>query len=117
MKNLTQYLKKTMFFFVPLLVVAFGLDYMADEGLKRTDYINYKQWSRLYDEQAEADILILGNSRAACHVDPELLGSNLSVNTYNLGLLGGAMQLQHHAYNLYRKHNSKKPSLVVLNVD
>lgn len=117
MKNLTQYLKKTMFFFTPLLVVAFGLNYLADEGLKRTDYVNYKQWSRLYEEKADADILILGNSRAACHVDPELLGRSLSASVYNLGLVGGYPQLQYRAYEIYRKQNSRKPSLIVLNVD
>lgn len=117
MNNLKLYLIKILIFSIPLLVLAFVLNYIADEGLKRTDYINYKQWSRLYEEKAEADILIVGNSRAACHVDPLLLGKNLFSNVYNLGILGGGPLLQYHAYRLYRKQNSRKPSLILLNVD
>ena len=64
----------------------------------------------------DADVLVMGSSRAYRHIDPLIIDSILGVNSYNLGMSGSAFNRQIHKYNLYRKDNCK-PKLIIQNID
>ena len=100
-----------------LVIFIYLLSYMADKGLKNCKLLVYKQWSRLDVIDSMNDLLIMGNSRAACHVNPEILDTLLPFHSYNLGLNDGGMDAVWHAWHLYRMRVNKMPHIVLLNVD
>lgn len=118
MYNPIKYLLvKVCVFLLPLFVFAELAGYIGDSGLKKTKFIDYKMWSRLEeDKNVNADLLIMGNSRASCHINPDILDSILPVHSYNLGLHAGILPLQFHIWRLYIKRN-QKPRTIVWNVD
>lgn len=109
-------LLRSLFFLFPLITVTCLYDFLVGQYLKNTDAIPYKRWNMLYNP-IEADVLVVGNSRAGFHVDPLLVDSILHVKSYNLGMSGGPIEISDVAWKLYRSHNKKIPRLVLCNVD
>jgi len=64
-----------------------------------------------------ADVLVMGNSRAWTQIDPMALDTVLNVNSYNIGLDGSQINRQIQVYNLYRLHNPDPPRLIIQNID
>jgi len=64
----------------------------------------------------DADLLVLGSSRAQSHVMPSVLGPRLSLRAYNAGLKGHGLLYSLSLFDLWRqKHGA--PRAVVLNMD
>lgn len=100
-----------------LVIFIYLLSYMADKGLKNCNLLVYKQWSRFHLIDSIGDLLITGNSRASCHIDPAILDTLLPFHSYNLGLNDGGMDAVWHAWHLYRIRVNKMPHVILLNVD
>ena len=64
----------------------------------------------------DADVIVMGSSRAWVHVNPIILDSILNTSTYNLGIDGSMIDRQIRKYNLYRIYN-RKPKLIIQNID
>lgn len=105
-------------FFILIYLLLFFIGYMVDEGLKRSKYVTFLQYGRFRNEKnINADLLIVGNSRASTSVDPAILKERLHMHTYNLGLNGGTIELQYHAFDLYMKNNTILPRTILLSLD
>ncbi len=102
------------------LASAFGLaiilDAMISSGLRKTDIRKYSVWNDIYKGNINADLLVIGSSRAWCSYNTYILDSLLDCNSYNLGLDGHTLNAQLIRYDTYRRFNSK-PSLVLINTD
>lgn len=104
------------------LVVAIGfllaavLDYSISAGLRRANIRKYATWNDIYRGNINADLIIIGSSRAWCGYNTYLLDSLLSCNSYNLGLDGHAIDFQLIRYDTYLRYNSS-PKLILLNTD
>jgi len=79
------------------------------------DY-RFQTWNNIIDSKINADVIVMGNSRAFCHYVPVVIDSVLQVNSYNLGIGGHQFNVQYLRYKLYEEHN-KKPRLIIQNVD
>lgn len=90
---------------------------MADKGLKECKLLVYKQWNRFDEIDSMSDLLIMGHSRASCHVDPEILDNLLPFHSYNLGLNDGGIDAVLHSWHLYRMRIKKTPRIILLSVD
>ena len=101
--------------FLLLLPLLYLATYLADTGLKKSRYLNYAEWNDLFDGKINADVLIMGTSRAWKHVSPQILDTALHVNSYNLGMDGAAFDLQYDRFRLYLMHN-KKPEYILQEV-
>lgn len=97
-------------------VLAIILDAMISSGLRKTDIRKYSVWNDIYKGNIDADLLVIGSSRAWCSYNTYILDSLLGCNSYNLGLDGHTFNAQLIRYDTYRKFNSK-PSLVLVNTD
>ena len=97
-------------------VVAIVIDVMISSGLRKTDIRKYSVWNDIYKGGIDADLLVIGSSRAWCSYNTYILDSLLDCNSYNLGLDGHTFEAQLIRYNTYRRYNSK-PSLVLVNTD
>lgn len=67
-------------------------------------------------DSINADILIIGDSKAACSYSTLVFDSLCKMNVCNLGVSGQPYGFSILRYNVYRKHN-KKPHLIIINAD
>ena len=94
---------------IPLLCV---LGYIVDSGLKRSRSFLFAEWNDIYAGKINADLLILGSSRAWVQFSPRILDSALHVSSYNLGMDGASFEVQYERLKIYLKHN-KKPRYII----
>lgn len=92
-------------FLTVLLLPLYVLQFAVDSGLRKSRSFFYAEWNDLFDGKINADLIILGSSRAWVQVSPFVLDTTLSVSAYNLGMDGSQFSQQYDRYLLYRKYN------------
>ena len=102
-----RFLRKGTLLFLLVLMSAYALAYMVDAGLRKSRNSYYASWNDLYNSKINADLLIMGSSRAEFHISPKILDSALSLNTYNLGLSAWHFDMQYARFRMYLQHNLK----------
>lgn len=107
---------KFLLFILVIVSITCLLTYAVDSGLRKTEYFHYKEWNLLYQSKINADILILGNSRAYHHVNPIIVDSILNLNSFNLGMDAAQFDLQYARFMTYI-HTNKKPKIILQNID
>ena len=95
---------------------AYVVDYMVSSGLRKTDLRKYAVWNDIYGKKINADVVVIGSSRAWCGYNTYILDSLLHCNSYNLGIDGHNFEMQNIRYATYRRYN-KKPRVVIVNAD
>lgn len=96
--------------------MAFLLQKIADNGLKKSSFGPYKEWNDIIQGNINADVVIQGSSRAMVQISPEILDSALHLNSYNLGMNGWQFYMQYYRFMLYLRHN-RKPKYIIQNID
>lgn len=76
----------------------------------------YRVWNEIIHTPINADLLIIGNSRAWVQYSPQILDSILGTNAYNIGIDGSAINRQRARYDIYRYYQPK-PKYIILNVE
>jgi len=100
----------------------FGLAYLVQEvvdyGLKRMTAHTATQTSisELLSDSLNADILIMGNSRALCSYHSQVIETITGKRVWNIGVSGQPFGISYMRYQLYAQHN-KTPQLVIINID
>jgi hypothetical protein len=112
MKNFL--LKIFLFCLLPVPLLVF-LDHAVEKGLHSSRYLYLSDWNDLFGGKINADIIVLGTSRAYVHVSPAILDSALHLNSYNLGMDGASFDIQNDILKLYLRHN-KKPLYILQEV-
>lgn len=92
------------------------LDIAITYQAQHSDLRPYWKWNHAIRSGNDADIYIMGNSRAWCHFSPAILDSAFDANTMNFGLDGAGFDWQLANYNLYR-NNNPKPKLLIMTID
>jgi hypothetical protein len=113
MKNLIRNLLVACLLIVPILYV---LQYLADKGLRNSKRIPFATWTDIYQSKINADVLIIGSSRAQFMVSPQILDSILGINTYNLGMNGWGTDMHLARFKIYLQHN-KPPKFIIHSID
>ena len=103
-------------FSVLVAVLAFSLDFLITSGLKKTEVGDFQIWNDIYNSRITSDVIISGSSRAARSINPAILDSMLSVNSYNLGNDAYYLYMQYARYQVFAKHNPK-PKLIIQTTD
>ena len=94
-----------------------GIDYAMSYKLQHSVDRRYIGWSKIINEQLDADLVIMGSSRAWVQYDPAILDSILQINTFNMGIDGSGLNRQIIRYEVFDHYQAKKPKYIVLNVD
>ena len=94
-----------------------GIDYAISYKLQHSVDRRYIGWSKIINEQLDADLVIMGSSRAWVQYDPAILDSILQINTFNMGIDGSGLNRQIIRYEVFDYYQAKKPKYIVLNVD
>ncbi len=111
-----HFLIKLTVFFTPLIILFFVAEYIITKGLHNSKYTEYKEWNPILDGKINADVIVLGTSRARSLVSTTILDSVLNINSFNLGIDGYHLEMALSKYNIYRKHNTP-PKIVILCFD
>ena len=99
-----------------LFLLGLSVDFMITKGLRKTGIRKYAVWNDIYNKRIDADLLVLGSSRACYGYNTYILDSLLHCNSYNLGIDGHHFDMQLIRYQTYRRFNAK-PKLILLNTD
>ncbi len=105
--GMKKLLRKLLVFCLLPFPVLFLLQYMIDTGLRRSHHPQFEVWNDVFAGRINADLLVLGSSRAWVQISPAILDSALGMDTYNLGMDGTGFQLQYEYLKAYLKHNRK----------
>ena len=111
-----KFILKILAFSLPLFSCLLIADYILAEEIKQSNERMIESWYDLMHSKIDADIVVMGSSRAWVQINPLILDSVLGVKTYNLGIDGSSANRQIHKYNLYRKYN-RKPQIILQNID
>lgn len=111
-----HFIIKTGTLFAILLVLNAGLDFGVSSILNKSKVPPYVGWNDIIHDSLDADLLIMGSSRALVQYNPAILDSILHLNSYNLGMDGRSLNSQIPKYNVYRK-NQSKPKTIIVNID
>ncbi len=106
------FLKRLVFFLILLAVFLPVMDFLFSWRAQESANANIEAWYDLMHGQIEADLVVLGSSRAQSHVVPDILDSILGTNSYNLGQAGTHLDMHLAKYDLYRARN-KKPDIII----
>lgn len=103
-------------FAIPTLLVLYGINHEVDKGFRKNGSWYTNEWKDIYGSKLDADILMLGSSRAWVHLNPRIFDSITGLNSYNLGLDAYAIDFQIDRFWASIHHN-RKPKFVIQNMD
>ena len=111
-----KFIVRTLVFIGLATIVMTVLDICLSNKLRQRQVGPYACWTDIFHGRIDADLVIMGSSRAWVHYDPTILDSVLHTHSYNLGHDGSAFNRQYSRYLIYRKHNSK-PKVIIQNIE
>lgn len=111
-----KFVKGILVFTLFVLIVAIVADLAISKGLKRTERGHFYTMNALMNQTLDADVVILGNSRATGSYNPAVLDTMLHVNSRNLGVSGQPFGVSYLRWKLYHRRN-KNPNLLIVNID
>lgn len=100
-----------------LLAVSIPFDYVFSNHLAHSKARKYVVWNDIIYDSVNADLLVLGSSRAWVQYDTYIMDSILHINSYNLGIDGSAFNRQKLRYNIYSHYQKHTPKIVLINID
>jgi len=104
-----------LFLAIPLPLLYLG-NYIIDEGLRKSQNKYFGVWNEIRAGGINADVLVMGASRAWVHISPKILDSTLQMNSYNLGLDNWCFLMQYCRLKVFLEHNPK-PKYIVHSLD
>ena len=110
------FLQRVLLFFLLMAIVAVLADLCVSSGLRKTERGHFYTMNALMNQRMNADIVILGNSRAAGSYHPVVLDTILHVDSRNLGVSGQPFGISWLRWQLYRRKNIS-PKLLIVNID
>ena len=77
----------------------------------------YAVWNDIIHTSIDANVLVMGNSRAWCQYSPYIIDSVLGARTYNIGIDGSCFNRQLARYDIYRHYQKRPPKYIIQNVE
>lgn len=111
-----RFLKTTSVFFFILAAVLVVADFLLSLPMQNAHTVGMEIWKDILEGDANADIVILGNSRAFDACDREILDGLAGHRAYNLASIGNPFVVQRFRYKMYQEYN-RKPQLIIQFVD
>ena len=111
-----RFICNIILFVLPSMSLLTIVDFFYSKAATKSNFDEIETWYDLMHGQIDADVLVMGNSRACFHINPLILDSVLGTSSYNIGMDGSWINRQIHKYNLFRKYN-RKPRLIIQTID
>lgn len=100
-----------------LIAISIPFDCVFSNYLAHSKARKYVGWNDIIYDSVNADLLVLGSSRAWVQYDTYIMDSMLDINSYNLGIDGSALNRQMLKYKIYEHYQKKSPKVIIVNVD
>ena len=113
MKN---FLIKTIKKAIIIYIILFSIQFLIDELLDTENICGNNTWYQVFNNKIDADLIILGNSRAEVHYNPQIISNITKLKTYNLGVSGTPINILKIRWDSYINRNPK-PKVLVLDLD
>ena len=100
-------------------MLSFVLDFYISNQLKKSKthaFREYPVWNDINAGNINADLLIMGSSRAWRHIDPDIINDSLKLKSYNLGMDGQHLPMQLWRYETFLQKN-RQPKIIVYSLD
>lgn len=108
-----KFIINTFIFLLGFFLLSLPITWIVDRGLKKSDYsTEYKEWDDITKGRVNADILIMGSSKAWRHISPQALQDSFKISAYNLGMDGTHFRPQKWRFDVYTKYN-KLPKYII----
>lgn len=111
-----KFLFKTSIYLVIVLSFCFLGQYFIDSGLRNYYDDTYGDQNKIFNGQINADVVILGSSRAKVQVDPQIIDSVTGFSCYNFGIMASRVFLEKFIWEAFLNHN-RPPKIVIKNID
>lgn len=112
-----RFLKNILIFSIALLGLLVVEDAATTYAFHKKKTRKYVVWNDIVHNNINANLIILGNSRAWCQYSPQILDSVLGTTSYNIGIDGSCFNRQLARYELYRHYIPNAPKYIVQNVE
>lgn len=111
-----KFFQNILLFVAVILLLAVVIDFAVSSGLKRTERGHFSTMNALMNKKMDADVVILGNSRASSSYNPYVLDTMLHVDSRNLGVSAQPFGVSYLRWQLYHRNNIN-PKLLIVNID
>jgi len=111
-------IKKTFLFFLPILLIAYPLDYLISTCLKNPNSAKGEaiKWDIIYKKKVDAQTYIYGSSRARQHFNVKIIEDNFHESSYNFGIEGHNFLIQYLLHKEISKFNPT-PKTIIFSID
>ena len=113
---MSKFFKKIFVFFLGGILICYIVQYFVDTGLAGYDNDRYANLNMLFRGKINADIVILGSSRAWVQYDPKVIEDSTKLSCYNLGMDDAGMTIIKCWLDSYLAFN-KPPKIILLNYE
>jgi hypothetical protein len=97
-------------------VISYGVQYITDTGLRKYNDDIYGSWNKIVQGKINAEVIILGSSRAYVQYDPKVITNVTGLSCFNLSVNGGKILAQSAKYQSYLEHNIP-PKILIQNIE
>lgn len=112
-----RFVRHIIFFGIVLYGILLCGDAIVTYAFHQKKTRKYVVWNDMIHDRIDANLLIMGNSRAWCHYSPQIMDSILRINTYNIGINGSAFNRQYARYDISMHYISHRPKYIIQNVE
>ena len=101
---------------IAALLIAAGLSFLINKGLKRSSIDFYRKINYVLNDKTNIDILLVGSSRILTNIDPHIIDSITKLHSYNSGLNAATIKT---CFNIITAGIKKQSHLkyIILNID
>ena len=111
-----RFIRLLSIFVLLLAILSVIADKAISKGLTGIERGHFYTMNALMNQTMDADVIILGSSRASSAYHPYVLDTVLNVNSRNLGVSGQPFGVSVLRWRLYRRNNCP-PKLLIINMD
>ncbi len=111
-----HFLKQIIFYGFIIVVLLISFDTFISYNLRHSSDRRFIVWTEIIEKEINADLLVMGSSRAWVQISPKIIDTILDVNSYNLGIDGSHIDRQIMRYDLYKLYNPR-PQVILHNID
>ena len=111
-----RFIKNIILFGAILLGFLIVCDAITTYAFHQKRTRKYGIWNEIFHDEINADVLIMGNSRAWRQYSTAILDSVLGCNLYNVGIDGSCFNRQYIRYKMYRNYQLSKPRCIIQDV-
>ncbi len=111
-----HFLKRICLFLIIWFFIILVTDIIATRIIRHSKTRIIVVWEDIVKSNINADIIILGSSRADCGYNPAIIEKKLEKKCYNLAMYGKTVDMDLLRYNLYKHNAQNKPTIIIWDV-